>query len=96
VASGAVVAAGVAAGAVVAAAGVVPVSAGSPAAGVVAGVVVVPAGPPPPSQAPSMVARLNMRAKPKIFVFITPLSPIIKAIPKIAPVEYDSLFVDFC
>jgi hypothetical protein len=57
--------------------GVAPVSAGSPpvvAAGEL-GVVVDP--PPPPSQAPSIVARLNMRAKPKTFVFITPLSPIV-------------------
>jgi hypothetical protein len=70
------------------------VSAGSPAAGVAAGVVVVPAGSPPPAQAPRVVARLNMRAKPKIFVFITPLSPI-KAILKNCSVDYDSLFVDF-
>jgi hypothetical protein len=32
---------------------------------------------PPPPQAPSMVARLNIRAKPKTFFFITPLSPIV-------------------
>jgi hypothetical protein len=71
------------------------VSAGSPAAGVAAGVVVVPAGSPPPSQAPRVVARLNMRAKPKIFVFITPLSPI-KAILKIAlltTIAYLSIFL---
>jgi hypothetical protein len=74
--------------------GVVPVSAGSPAPGVAAGVP-VPAGSPPPSQAPSIVARLKTRAKPKIFVFITPLSPN-KGNKNIAPVEYDSLFVDFC
>jgi hypothetical protein len=81
VASGAVVAVGVAP----------PLSAGSPAAGVV-----VPAGScPPPAQAPSIVARLNMRAKPKIFVFITPLSPN-KGNRNISPVVYDSLFVDFC
>jgi hypothetical protein len=44
---------------------------------VAAGELVVPAGSLPPSQAPSMVARLNIRAKPKILVFITPLSPIV-------------------
>jgi hypothetical protein len=66
---------GVAAGEVVAA-GVAPVSAGSPPV-VAAGELVVPAGSLPPSQAPSMVARLNIRAKPKILVFITPLSPIV-------------------
>jgi hypothetical protein len=54
--------------------GVDPVSAGSPGA---AGVVVVPAGSLAPSQAPRIAARLNIRAKPKIFVFITPLSPIV-------------------
>jgi hypothetical protein len=60
------VTAGVAAGA----------SVGSPV--VPPGVVVpVPPPPPPPSQAPRTVARLNITAKPKIFVFITPLSPIV-------------------
>jgi hypothetical protein len=54
------------AGAVVAGAGVAaPVSAGSP--GVAAGVVVVSGV---PSQAPRNPARLNINAKPKIFVFI--------------------------
>jgi hypothetical protein len=56
--------------------GVAPVSAGSPPV-VAAGELGVAVGPPPPSQAPSMVARLNIRAKPKTFVFITPLSPIV-------------------
>jgi hypothetical protein len=70
------VVAGVAAGVV---AGVVAggASVGSPVA---AGVLVVPAppaSPPPPSQAPRIVARLNITTKPKIFVFITPLSPIV-------------------
>jgi hypothetical protein len=66
------VAAGVVAGVV---AGVAGASVGSPVA---AGVLVVPPPPsPPPSQAPSIAARLNIRAKPKIFVFITPLSPIV-------------------
>jgi hypothetical protein len=63
---------GVAAGvAGIVAAGVTPAGAsvGSPVADGV--------GPPPPSQAPRIVARLNIRAKPKIFVFITPLSPIV-------------------
>jgi hypothetical protein len=32
--------------------------------------------PPPPSHAPRIVARLSNRARPRIFVFITPLSPI--------------------
>jgi hypothetical protein len=62
------VAAGVVAG--VAAGGA---SVGSPVAAGVA----VPVPPPPPSQAPSIAARLNIKAKPKIFVFITPLSPIV-------------------
>jgi hypothetical protein len=65
VASGDAVAAGVAA----------PVSAGSPP--VVAAGDVVAAGSPPPSQAPNIVAKLNIKAKPKTFVFITPLSPIV-------------------
>jgi hypothetical protein len=67
------VAVGVAAGvAGIVAAGVAPAGAsvGSPVAD---GAL----GPPPPSQAPRIVARLNIRAKPKIFVFITPLSPIV-------------------
>jgi hypothetical protein len=58
---------------VMVAAGVDPVSVGSPvAAGVVVvlGVVLL-------SHAPRVAARLNIRAKPKIFVFITPLSPIV-------------------
>jgi hypothetical protein len=60
-----VVAGVVAPGAVVA-----PVSAGSP------GVVVVVLGVSvPPSQAPRAAARPSKRAKPKIFIFITPLSP---------------------
>ena len=51
-------------------------SVGSPVA---AGVLVVPPPPasPPPSQAPRIVARLKITAKPKILVFITPLSPIV-------------------
>jgi hypothetical protein len=54
-----------------------PPSAGSPAAGeVVAAGSLVPPPPPPPSQAPRRAARLNIAAKPKIFIFITPLSPI--------------------
>jgi hypothetical protein len=56
--------------------GLVPAGAsvGSPVA---AGVAVVPPPSPPPSQAPRIVARLKITAKPKIFVFITPLSPIV-------------------
>jgi hypothetical protein len=65
---------GVAVGDVVAAGDVVVAGDAVVAAGEL-GVVVDP--PPPPSQAPSIVARLNMRAKPKTFVFITPLSPIV-------------------
>jgi hypothetical protein len=78
VAAGDVAAAGdVVAAGDVAAAGVEPVSVGSPPV-VAAGELVVPVGSPPPSpQAPSIVAKLNIRAKPKIFVFITPLSPIV-------------------
>lgn len=71
------VAAGVVAGVAGAvAAGVDPAGAsvGSPVAD---GVLVPPPPAPPPSQAPRIVARLNIRAKPKIFVFITPLSPIV-------------------
>lgn len=69
------VAAGVASGVVAGVvAGVAPVSDGSPPV-VAAGVLVVPAGGVLLSQAPRTVARLNIRAKPKIFVFITPLSP---------------------
>lgn len=66
------VAAGVVAAGVVAAGVAAPVSVGSPVA---AGVVVV-LPPPPPSQAPRKAAILNIKAKPKILVFITPLSPI--------------------
>jgi hypothetical protein len=63
----------------------VPVSVGSfVAAGVVVGLglpgVVLP------SHAPRTAARLNITAKPKIFVFITPLSPIV-AINNFVPVE---------
>jgi hypothetical protein len=55
---------------------VVPPSVGSPVA---VGELVAPLSGalPPPSQAPRTVARLNNRAKPKILVFITPLSPIV-------------------
>jgi hypothetical protein len=55
---------------------VAPESLGSPVA---AGLLVAPPPPdsPPPSHAPRNVARLKTRAKPKIFVFITPLSPIV-------------------
>jgi hypothetical protein len=66
---------GVAAGVAGVAAGVVPVSAGS--AGVAAGEVVLPGSVVLFSQAPRIAARLNIMAKPKIFVFITPLSPIV-------------------
>jgi hypothetical protein len=67
------VAAGVA-GIVAAGVTVAGASVGSPVA---AGVLPPPPPVPPPSQAPRIVARLNIRAKPKIFVFITPLSPIV-------------------
>jgi hypothetical protein len=62
------VAAGVAAG--------VPASVGSPVA---AGLLVasVPPGVVPPSQAPRIADKLKIAAKPKILVFITPLSPIV-------------------
>lgn len=76
------VAVGLAAGVVAEVVGVVAGLGLDPAAGasvgspVAAGVVVV-VPPPPPSQAPRIAARLNIRAKPKIFVFITPLSPIV-------------------
>ncbi len=54
--------------------GVDPVSEGSPvAAGEVVGLVVLV----PPSHAPRTAAKLNITANPKIFVFITPLSPIV-------------------
>jgi sugar (pentulose or hexulose) kinase len=66
VGAGVVVAGVVAAGVV--AAGVAPVSVGS--VGVLFGV-------PPPSQAPKTAAKLSITVKPKIFVFITPLSPIV-------------------
>jgi hypothetical protein len=70
------VAAGVAAGVVAGVvAGVDPAGGASVGSPVAAGVL-VPVPPPPPSQAPRIAARLNIRAKPKIFVFITPLSPI--------------------
>lgn len=46
-------------------------SVGSPAAGVS-----VEGDSPVPSQAPRTVAKPNNKAKPKIFIFITPLSPI--------------------
>jgi hypothetical protein len=70
------VVAGVAAG-VVAGVGLVAggASVGSPVAAGVLGV--VPPSPPPSPQAPRIVARLKITAKPKIFVFITPLSPIV-------------------
>jgi len=75
---GVLVVAGV--GAVVAA-GLDPVGGASVGSPVAAGVLVVPAPAPapspPPLQAPRIVARLNIKAKPKIFVFITPLSPIV-------------------
>ncbi len=54
--------------------GVDPVSEGSPVA---AGEVVALGVLPPPSHAPKTAAKLNITAKPKIFVFITPLSPIV-------------------
>jgi hypothetical protein len=54
---------------------VAPVSAGS--TGVAAGVVVVPLGAVSLAQAPTTAAKLSITAKPKILVFITPLSPIV-------------------
>jgi hypothetical protein len=69
VAVGVVVTAGV-----VGTVGVVPVSEGSPGA---TGEVVAVGVLPPPSHAPKIAAKLNITAKPKIFVFITPLSPIV-------------------
>jgi hypothetical protein len=88
------VAVGVAAGVV---AGVDPAggaSVGSP----VADGVLVPVPPPPPSQAPRIAARLNIRAKPKIFVFITPLSPIVaRTIFRLFnTIPYLLLFFKFC
>jgi hypothetical protein len=74
-------------------AGVEPVSDGS--AGVVvvvAGVVVVVSG--VPSQAPKNPAKLNSNAKPKIFVFITPLSPIV-AIKQFRLLNTITYFADF-
>jgi hypothetical protein len=70
--AGAVVAGVVAAGVVLTAGA----SVGSTGVAPVVGVAVPPPSP-PPSQAPRIAARLNIKAKPKIFVFITPLSPIV-------------------
>ncbi|AFY42774.1 hypothetical protein Nos7107_2154 [Nostoc sp. PCC 7107] len=73
--------------------GVDPVSEGSPvAAGVVValGVVLLP-----PSHAPRTAAKLNIKAKPKIFVFITPLSPNCGN-QMFVPFDYDNLFIDNC
>jgi hypothetical protein len=72
------VALGVATGvAGVVAAGVDPVGGASVGSPVGDGVLVVVPPSPPSPQPPRIVARLNIRAKPKIFVFITPLSPIV-------------------
>ncbi|BBD58036.1 hypothetical protein NIES2109_08050 [Nostoc sp. HK-01] len=73
--------------------GVDPVSEGSPVvAGVVValGVVLLP-----PSHAPKTAAKLNITAKPKIFVFITPLSPNC-GIQMFVPFDYDNLFIGNC
>jgi hypothetical protein len=56
--------------------GAVGASFGSPAAGAGAVVALLPGGvSPPPSQAPKVVAKPNIKARPKILNFITPLSP---------------------
>ncbi len=92
------VVAGLAAGVVAGVAGgVVPESVGS--AGVVvvvAGVVASGAGGFSP-QAPKNPARLNSKAKPKIFVFITPLSPIaaIKQSRLLNTITYFADFLNF-
>jgi hypothetical protein len=69
-------------------AGVAP-SVGSPGAAGVG----VPVGSVPVSQAPRTAAKLNIRAKPKIFVFIINSSFTNCGNKKFSPVEYDNLFV---
>jgi hypothetical protein len=55
---------------------VVAASVGSPVAAGLAVVPVPPSGVVPPSQAPRTAVKPKIKARPKIFVFITPLSPL--------------------